>query len=215
MKATKDLFSALGVANLDCRQDGMALGDGPRESWLFNSTIAGIEDADVILLVGTNPRIEAPVLNARLRKRWLAGALTIGVIGEQADLTYVYECLGAGPATLAGLTKSKSEFVKALKAAKSPAVILGAGALARADGSAVAAAAASVAQTYNMTWNVLHSAAARVGGLDLGFVPGKGGKSAPEMVAKGALDVLFLLGADEVDLSKSFPRARPERTGPS
>ena len=203
MKATKDLFSALGVANLDCRQDGMALGAGPRESWLFNSTIAGIEDADVILLVGTNPRVEAPVLNARLRKRWLTGALTIGVIGEQADLTYGYEYLGAGPATLSGLAKSKSEFVKALKAAKSPAIILGAGALGRADGAAVTAAAAGVAKTFNMTWNVLHSAAARVGGLDLGFIPGEDGKSASDMVAKGALDVLFLLGADELDLSKS------------
>ncbi|OXE37048.1 MAG: NADH-quinone oxidoreductase subunit G [Phenylobacterium zucineum] len=201
MKATKDLFSALGVVNLDCRQDGMALGEGPRESWLFNSTIAGIENADVILLVGTNPRLEAPVLNARLRKRWLAGALTIGVIGEQADLTYGYDYLGAGPFTLSGLTKSA--FGKALKAAKAPAIILGAGAFARADGAAVAAAAADMAKTYNMTWNVLQSVASRVGGLDLGFIPGDGGKAASGMVAKDALDVLFLLGADELDLSTS------------
>ena len=76
----------------------MALGAGPRESWLFNSTIAGIEDADVVLLVGTNPRLEAPVLNARLRKRWLAGALRVGVIGEQADLTYPLRLPGRGPA---------------------------------------------------------------------------------------------------------------------
>ncbi|HEX5378702.1 MAG TPA: NADH-quinone oxidoreductase subunit NuoG [Phenylobacterium sp.] len=203
MKAAKDLFSALGSPNLDCRQDGMALGTGPRESWLFNSTIAGIENADVILLVGTNPRLEAPVMNARLRKRWMAGALKVGVIGEQADLTYGYEYLGAGPQTLAGLAKSKSDFVKALKDARSPAIILGAGALARADGAAVAKAAAGVAKTFGMTWNVLHSAAARVGGLDLGFIPGEGGKSALEMVKPGALDVLFLLGADEMEFSAS------------
>ncbi len=73
MKAALDLFGGLGVTSLDCRQDGAALGDGPRESWLFNSTIAGIEAADAILLIGTNPRVEAPVLNARLRKIWLAG----------------------------------------------------------------------------------------------------------------------------------------------
>ena len=78
MKAALDLFRGLGVSNLDCRQDGMVLGDGPRESWLFNSTLAGIEEADVVLLVGSNPRLEAPVFNARLRKRWLAGALRVG-----------------------------------------------------------------------------------------------------------------------------------------
>jgi NADH-quinone oxidoreductase subunit G len=203
MMAAKDLFGALGSANIDCRQDGMALGAGPRESWLFNSTIAGIENADVILLVGTNPRIEAAVLNARLRKRWMAGALKVGVIGEQADLTYGYEYLGAGPQTLSGLAKSKSEFVKALKEAKAPAIILGAGALGRADGAAVAKAAAAIAKTFNMNWNVLHSAASRVGGLDLGFVPGEGGKTALEMVRPGSLDVLFLLGADEMEFSAS------------
>src|SRR6185436_17533289 len=110
-----DLFRGLGVPSTDCRQDGMALGAGPRESWLFNSTIAGIENADVILLVGTNPRVEAPVLNARLRKRWLAGALRVGVIGEAADLTYDYDHLGAGPTSLSGLSKSRGDFAKALK----------------------------------------------------------------------------------------------------
>jgi len=203
MKATLDLFRALGVANLDCRQDGMALGAGPRESWLFNSTIAGIENADVILLVGTNPRVEAPVLNARLRKRWLAGALRVGVIGEAADLTYDYDHLGAGPTSLSGLSKSRGDFAKALKDAKAPAIVLGAGALARSDGAVVLKAAAGVARAFGATWNVLHSAAARVGGLDLGFLPGDGGKTAGEMVKPGALDVLFLLGADEIELSAS------------
>ncbi|MDP3173111.1 MAG: NADH-quinone oxidoreductase subunit NuoG [Phenylobacterium sp.] len=201
MKATLDLFRGLGSANLDCRTDGMALGDGPRESWLFNSTLAGIEDADVILLVGTNPRAEAPVLNARLRKRWLAGALQVGVIGERADLTYGYEHLGAGPAALSSLANSSSEFVEMLKGAKAPAIILGAGALARDDGGAVVQAAAALAKSFGMTWNVLHSAASRVGGLDLGFTPGEGGKTAAQMTAAGGLDVLFLLGADEADLS--------------
>ena len=200
MKATLDLFRGLGVANLDCREDGMALGGEARESWLFNATLAGIEAADVVLLVGTNPRLEAAVFNTRLRRRWMAGQVRIGVIGQQADLTYGYDYLGAGPKTLAGLTKSKSEFVAALKAAKSPAIIVGAGALGRADGAAVAKAAASVAKTYNMSWNVLHAEAGRVGGLDLGFVPGEGGLPAQAMVAKGGLDVLFLLGADEIDL---------------
>ena len=201
MKAALDLFGGLGVTSLDCRQDGMALGDGPRESWLFNSTLAGIEDAEVILLVGTNPRLEAPVFNARLRKRWLAGALRVGVIGEQADLTYAYDYLGAGPESLTALAKSRGDFAKAFKAADKVAVIVGAGALGRADGQAVLKAAAGVAKTFGATWNVLHTAASRVGGLDLGFVPREGGKAALELIAKGGADLLFLMGADEMDLS--------------
>src|SRR6185312_15109861 len=149
------LFRGLGVQSTDCRQEGLTLGAGPRQSWLFNSTIAGIENADVVLLVGVNPRREAPVLNARLRKRWLAGALRIGVVGEAADLTYPYDHLGAGPKTLGGLGKSKSDFMTALRAAKAPAMIVGAGALTRPDSAAALKAAAGVAQGFGMTWNVL------------------------------------------------------------
>jgi NADH-quinone oxidoreductase subunit G len=209
LKATKDLFTALGVKNLDARQDGVALGAGPRESWLFNSTIAGIENADVILLVGTNPRVEAPVLNTRLRKQWIAGKLRIGVIGEQGDLTYEYDYLGAGAKSLSGLAKSKSDFVTALKNAERPAIIIGQGALTRADGAAVLKAAAGVAKAFNVVkagwngWNVLHTAAARVAGLDLGFVPDEGGLTAGQMLKPGALDVLFLLGADECETAAS------------
>ncbi|RAK61083.1 NADH-quinone oxidoreductase subunit G [Phenylobacterium hankyongense] len=201
MKAALDLFRGMGVASTDCRQDGMVLGDGPRESWLFNSSLIGIEDADVVLLVGTNPRLEAPVLNARLRKRWIQGALKIGVIGEQADLTYSYDYLGAGAQSLAGLSRQRNDFMKALKDAKAPAIIVGAGALNRPDSAAVLKAAAGLAKSFGMSWNVLHTAASRVGGLDLGFVPAAGGKTAAEMVAKGGADVLFLMGADEIDLS--------------
>jgi NADH-quinone oxidoreductase subunit G len=203
MKAALDLFRGMGVASLDCRQDGMVLGDGPRASWLFNSTIAGIEEADVVLLVGANLRLEAPVLNARLRKRWLNGALKVGVVGEQADLTYPYEHLGAGPSSLAGLSKQRNDFMKALKEAKAPAIILGAGALTRPDSAAVVKAAAGLAKSFGMSWNVLHTAASRVGGLDMGFTPGAGGKTARELVARGGADVLFLMGADEIPLDKT------------
>ncbi|TMJ22174.1 MAG: NADH-quinone oxidoreductase subunit G, partial [Alphaproteobacteria bacterium] len=81
--------------------------------------------------------------------------------------------------------------------------IVGSGALARADGAAVLQAAAAAASAFNMRWNVLHTAASRVGGLDLGFTPAEGGKTAAQLVARGGADVLFLLGADEIDLSKS------------
>jgi NADH-quinone oxidoreductase subunit G len=209
MKAALDLFTALGVKNLDCRQDGAAIGAGPRESWLFNSTIAGLDACDALLLIGANPRLEAPVLNARIRRNWIGRDLPVAVIGEQADLTYDYDYLGAGPASLAALLKEDAGFAKRLAEAKKPAIVVGAGALARDDGAAVLALAAEVAARFGAVgdgwngFNVLHAAAARVGGLDLGFTPGEGGLVAREMVKAGALDVLVLLGADELDLSAS------------
>ncbi len=209
MKAALDLFGALGVKNLDCRQDGSVLGVGPREGWLFNSTLAGIEAADAILLIGTNPRLEAPVFNARLRKLWLSGRTRIGQIGERADLRYEVDYLGAGGTSLLEFADGGSEFSKTFKAAKAPAIIIGQGALSRDDGGAVLNAAAGLAQSFGLVrdgwngWNILHTAASRVGGLDLGFVPTDGALSALQMVAAGRLDVLFLLGADEIDLSSS------------
>jgi NADH-quinone oxidoreductase subunit G len=206
MKAALDLFRALGSANTDCRQDGSALGYGPRESWLFNSGLQGIENADAVLIVGSNPRTEAPLLNTRLRKTWLAGTAEIGLIGEQANLTYDYSWLGAGSKTLAKLPKAA---VDALSKAERPAIIVGAGAVSGDNGPAVLNALGALAKKVGVvteSWNgfnVLHSAASRVAGLDMGFVPGEGGKTAAQMVAKGGLDVLFLLGADEIDLSKS------------
>ena len=204
MKAALDLFRALGSGNTDCRQDGSALGHGPREGWLFNSGIAGIEAADAVLIVGANPRVEAPLLNARLRKAWLAGKSEIGLIGEQADLTFPYAWLGAGSKTLAKLPKAAMDF---LSKAERPAIIVGAGALGGETGPAVLNALGALAKKVGVVkdgwngFNVLHTAAARVGGLDMGFVPGEGGLSAVDMVKKGALDVLFLLGADEIDAS--------------
>ncbi len=206
MKATLDLFRALGSANTDCRQDGAALGYGPRESWLFNSGLQGIENADAVLLIGVDPRVEAPLLNARLRKAWLKGGLEVGVIGEQVDLTYDYAYLGAGSKTLAKPPKSAMDF---LTKAERPAIIVGAGALRGETGPAALNAIGALAKKVGVItegwngFNVLHSAAARVGGLDMGFVPGEGGLAVADMLKPGALDVLFLLGADEVDSTGS------------
>ncbi|MDP3655433.1 MAG: molybdopterin-dependent oxidoreductase, partial [Brevundimonas sp.] len=202
MKAALDLFRALGSANTDCRQDGSALGYGPRESWLFNSGLAGVEKADAVLIVGSNPRTEAPLLNARLRKAWLAGTSEIGLVGELADLTYEYSYLGAGSKTLGKLPKAA---VDALTKAERPAIIVGGGALSGAGGPAVLNALGALAKKVGAVvegwngFNVLHTAASRVAGLDMGFVPAAGGKTVGEMLKPGALDVLFLLGADEVD----------------
>ncbi len=205
--ALKDLMTRLDVGNLDCRQDGAALDPAwGRASYLFNTTIAGIDAADALLIVGSNPRKEAAVLNARIRKRWRAGKFPIGVIGPKADLTYTYDYLGAGPETLAAITRHS--FAEVLRKAERPMVLLGAGALTRGDGAAVASLAAKAALDIGAVkegWNgycVLHSAASRVGALDLGFVPGQGGLSARQMAAFGTLDVLFLLGVDEIDVAQ-------------
>ncbi len=204
--ALKLLMQSLGSANIDCRQDGAALDPSRgRASYIFNPTIDGIEQADALLIVGSNPRFEASVLNARIRKRWRMGDFPIGVIGEVGDLRYEYELLGAGAESLKELADGKLLFLSALKKAKRPMIIVGQGALARADGAAVLGMAARIAEAVGAVsadWNglaVLHTAASRVGALDLGFVPGEGGKDVAGMM--GALDVLFLLGADELDMA--------------
>ena len=203
MYALKQLMAALGSSNLDCRQDGAALDPTVRASYLFNSTIAGIEEADAILIVGCNPRKEAPVLNARIRKRYLKGGLSVGLIGEKVDLTYPYHYVGATPDLIAAC--------KPPDGSKKPMLILGQAALSRPDGAAILEAARRVAEqtgTIKDGWNgfnVLHTAAARVGGLDLGFVPGQGGKDTRGILdgaSKGDIEVVFLLGADEIDTAK-------------
>jgi NADH-quinone oxidoreductase subunit G len=211
LKAAKDLFDALGVKSLDCRQDGSKLGGGPREGYLFNTTIAGIDKADAILLIGTNPRVDAPVLNARIRQRWLNGKLDVAMIGEAVDLTYPYEHLGSGPDAIGALAKKRSGFIKTLKDAKNPIIILGSGATARADGAQVLRAAGELAKAAGVVregWNgfsVLHTAASRVGALDLGFLPGEGGRDTQAILdgaGKGEVDTVVLLGADEIDTAK-------------
>ena len=211
MTALKDLFDQIGSPHRDCRQDGAKLDPSVRAGYVFNTTIAGIEEADVCLLVGTNPRWEAALVNARLRKRYLRGGFLVFSIGPRLDLTFPVETLGAGPETLEGIAAGGHPFVEALSAAKRPMMILGQGALARADGSAILAAAWRIAVTCRLVrdgwngFNVLHTAAARVGGLDIGFVPGKGGLDVGGILdgaSAGKTKVVYLLGADEIDMRR-------------
>ncbi|SOD93745.1 NADH-quinone oxidoreductase subunit NuoG [Caenispirillum bisanense] len=216
MMALKDLMTAFGSTNLDCRQDGMKVDPAIRASYLFNSTIAGIEEADALLIVGANPRWEAAVLNARIRKRWLAGGFKVALVGQAVDLTYGYEHLGTNPQTLQEVVDGSHPFAAVLKDAKRPMIIVGSGALMRDDGDVVLGACWKIAQATGMVadgwngFNVLHTAASRVGGLDLGFVPGEGGRDTRAIVegaAKGEIDVVWLLGADEIAgerLGKAF-----------
>ena len=211
MAALKGLMDGLGSPNIDCRQDGAKLEAGTRTGYVFNTTIAGIEDADACLIVGSNPRLEAPIINARLRKRAGAGGFKVGVVGENVNLTYRAEHLGAGPQTLKEIADGSHAFCEILKAAERPMLILGQGALARADGAAVMAAARQIAGNTGMVsadwngFNILHTAAARVAGLDLGLVPGEDGRDVAGILdgaAAGEIEVVYLLGADEIDTSK-------------
>jgi NADH-quinone oxidoreductase subunit G len=207
--ALKDLMTGLGSPNLECRQDGGKFDPGARGGYLFNSTIVGIDQADAFLIVGANPRWEAPLINARIRKRFLAlrENFKAAVIGASLDLTYPYEYLGAGPQTLADVADGKHPFAEVLKNAKNPMIILGSGAVARADGAAIQALAAKidVAREGWNGFNFLHRAAGRVGALDLGFVPGEGGRDLDGILdgaGKGEIEVVYLLGADEFDTTK-------------
>jgi len=202
MFALKDLLAKCGSANVAVQGgDSFDPKDG-RASYIFNPTIAGIDRADALLIIGANPRREAAVLNARIRKRWRSGQLKVGVIGPKADLTYDYEHIGAGTDSLGDLAAGKHSFATVLKGAKNPIVLVGAGAVARHDGAAILSLAAKLALDIGAItdgWNgfaVLHDVASRVGALDIGFTGT--GLSAAQMTTFGTLDVLFLLGADEV-----------------
>ncbi|MBM3593527.1 MAG: NADH-quinone oxidoreductase subunit G [Alphaproteobacteria bacterium] len=203
--ALKDLMAAYGSANLDCREDGAAIDGARPDFYRFNTTIAGIEDADALLIIGAEPRKEAPVLNARIRKRWAQGRFPVGFIGPAGiDLTYSAQHLGEGPVVISALLDGSHPFAATLKAAQKPMLILGRGAIARADGAAVLAAAWRLAAEAGMLkpdwhgFNLLHHFGGQVGSLELGFLPGQGGKDLAAMLG-GGVDALWLLNADGFD----------------
>ncbi|HAE29257.1 NADH-quinone oxidoreductase subunit NuoG, partial [Hyphomonas adhaerens] len=186
-KAALDLFRSLGIQNTDCRPAGAKYGtDGVREHYILNPTLAGVEEADALLLVGVNPRTEAAVWNARIRKTWLWADLKVALIGDAADLTYDYTHLGNSADAL-----NKAETAEFLKGAKRPMIVLGEGALVRDDGDAVLAAAIKLANETGAVaddwagFGVLHNAAGRVGALDTGFVPGEGGEATAGILGGG------------------------------
>jgi len=199
--ALKDLFNRLGCEDL-CTESSFPMEYGAtdvRSNYLLNTTINGCEEADLVLLIGTNPRYEASLLNARLRKGWIHNELDVAVIGPEIDLTYDYEHLGDSPDILKQLADGTHPFAKRLAAAKKPAVIIGTEALQRPDGAALMANAQKLAQDIKIksgcgpSWrvlNVLHKVASQVAALDIGY------KASVSSIKEQKPDVLFLLGAD-------------------
>ncbi|MEM7461401.1 MAG: NADH-quinone oxidoreductase subunit NuoG [Pseudomonadota bacterium] len=207
MFALKKLMISLGSNNFDCREPGSVLDPANgRASYLFNATIDGIEDSDALLIIGSNPRWEAPILNARIRKKFrLPEDYPIGLIGEAVDLRYEYTHLGQGPETLSELVAGRNSFAAKLKQAKRPLILIGQGALNRSDSASIYGLAAQLAENCGaikedwIGFSVLHIAAARAGGLDIGFVPGRGGSDTAAIAKK--MELVFLLGVDEIDTS--------------
>ncbi|GGE46495.1 NADH-quinone oxidoreductase subunit NuoG [Actibacterium pelagium] len=188
--ALKQLVEGLG-GSVECRTNNAKLPAGNRSGYVGTATIEDIDSAEMVLLIGTNPRVEAPVLNARIRKAWAAGA-DVGLIGEAADLTYDYAHLGTDRDTLVDVaTKDVTEETKA----KNTVVIVGQGALREADGEAVLSQAMAIAEASNSKLMILHTAASRVGAMDAGCVT-EGGL---EKAIDGA-EVIYNLGADEVEI---------------
>ncbi len=185
----KQVIEGLG-GNVECRTDGARLPAGNRSGYVGTATLEDLEHAMMIQLIGTNPRDESPVLNARIRKAWLRGA-EIGLVGEQVDLTYDYAYVGGDRAALMGLLDR--DFTKVLDVPS--VVVIGQGAINEADGEAVLAAAMQLAEATGSKFMVLHTAAGRVGAMDVGATC-EGGMAA----ATDGADVIFNMGADEIDI---------------
>ncbi len=186
--ALKQLIEGQGGA-VECRTDGAKLPIGNRSGYVGTAAVEDIDTAEMIMLVGTNPAVEAPVLNARIRKAWTKGA-SVGVVGPQANLTYEYNHLGDSPAALSDLVNGDHTGV----ADKASLVIIGMGALAREDGAQILAAAMALAEATKSGFLVLHTAASRVGAMDVGAVAENG------IADVLGSDVIYNLGADEGDI---------------
>ncbi|MBU0800817.1 MAG: NADH-quinone oxidoreductase subunit NuoG [Alphaproteobacteria bacterium] len=204
--ALKDIMTGKGSDHMECRIDGAQFDASARAGYVFNSGISGIDAADAILLVGTNPRMEAALINARIRKNWLARRVKVGVIGPEMDLTYPTVHVGSTAQDLAALVAGKHEFGNVLKGAQKPMIIVGMGAFQGENGAAMQGALRMAAEALGVVkdgwngFNVLHNAAGRVGALDVGFW-------SAEEFDLGAMDFVWLLGADDFDAAQISDKA--------
>lgn len=202
------LLDSYGINNRDCRPYGALIPYSDRNQYLFNSTIQGIEQADAILLIGTNPRLEATILNTRIRKAVVNNSCKVVLIGKEADLTYPYQFLGNNACVLDELISGAHEFAAVLKASKKPMIILGMECFKRPDLNAILHSVNQLHSNYVATINVLHTSAACVGGLDVGFTPVADGKNTKEIVdaaQSGTVKLVYLLNADmQIDFGDAF-----------
>ncbi len=210
MMVLYDLIKHFKSPNLDCMQENIAFDLSNRGNYLFNTTISGIEDSDLCLMIGCNPRHEATMINARIRKRWCQGSYPIYLLGDKGlDLTYPYQWLGDDAHVLADIASGKHEVCKVLSKAKKPMIIIGYGMLMRYDNQKLLALCSKISEKYHFVskdwngFNVLHLDASRVAALDLGFVPGArglGAKSLFDHQHNKDIKFIYLLGADEVNI---------------
>ncbi len=208
--ALKDLLDSVGVTSRDCRSDGALLSSATRADYLFNTGIANVEQADLCLLIGTNPRREASMLNARIRKAWRGGKLKVHMVGAEADLTYPYEYLGNDARILSEILDGRDPLAQEFANAKTPMIVLGANVMARPDAEEILAAIKAIAQKYNVVregwngFNVLNHAAGRVGAMDLGFLPGEQGRNINTIIdgcRREEIKLAYLLNVDDLDMA--------------
>ena len=204
--ALKDLFNRAGAG--DTVAEGVeGVGADSRAAYLFNSNLVGVEDADLVLLVGSDPRVEAPVLNARLRRANVAGGTHVASVGPHGDLTYPVESVGASAAVVEQLASGKHPFRARLDAAERPLIIVGASLLRRPDRDALMKhlhALCDAAGVVKGDWNgfnVLHDAGGTVAALDLGFVPST--SAAAKEGAGKETELVYSLGAEAFDAPPS------------
>lgn len=205
----RQLADSMDIPHRDCFQETVFLPTAERGDYLFNTTIEGIEKADACLIIGTNPRREAPLVNARLRKRHLKGDFPIGLVGPSMELTYPYEHLSDAMTVLNEIAAGKHPFCKVLGKAANPMLMLGMGALRSVEGEAVYKTSRFIAQEFNFVhkdwngFNILHTDTAPLGGVEVGFLPAVDGYNSATMIKaaqSGKLKVLYLLGADEIPM---------------
>ena len=202
--ALKDLFNRVGAG--DTRAEGVeGVGADSRAAYLFNSNLVGVEDADLVLLVGSDPRLEAPVLNARLRRANVAGGTHVASVGPHGDLTYPVESVGSSAAAIEALASGKHPFRARLDAAERPLIIVGASLLRRPDRDALMKhlhALCDASGVVKGDWNgfnVLHDAGGTVAALDLGFVPSTSAAASKS----SAPSLVYSLGAEAFDAPPS------------
>jgi NADH-quinone oxidoreductase subunit G len=207
--ALRLLMEKLGSQNIDCRETNSKINASDPASYSFNTTIAGIDQADSCLLIGVNPRIAAPIINARIRKRFLTGKLKIAAVGVDYDLTYQYQNLGNEVQNLQDIFDGKSAYSQILENSTNPMLIISEELLRKENGEEILNLAKKIAEKYKMIrdewngFNMLHNNAALTGALFSGFTnPNIDTATILDKAQKEEIKAVYLLGVDDIDLSK-------------